>query len=183
LTDDEIQKLLAAVEGAFGYLVRGALHTGARYGELASLRVKDFNAATQTVFVAKSKNGKARSIHLTHEGVEFFRGICSGGEGGEILFLREDGRPWGQSHQVRHMVEATRHADLSEAVSFHQLRHTYASHAAMNGMPLMVLAGNLGHSDTRMVEKHYGHMSDEYRRLAIQRTALQPSKSLSTRGT
>jgi integrase len=122
LTDAEIQKLLAAVEGAFGNLVRAALHTGARYGELASLRVKDFNAPAQTVFVAKSKSGKARSIHLTHEGVQFFRGICSGREGGEILFLREDGQPWGQSHQVRRMVEAAENAGLAEPVSFHELR-------------------------------------------------------------
>ncbi|MGA9599978.1 MAG: tyrosine-type recombinase/integrase [Methylocystis sp.] len=67
----------------------------------------------------------------------------------------------------------TRATSLSEPVSFHELRHTYASHAVMNGMPLMVLAGNLGHSDARMVEKHYGHMSDEYRRLAVQKTGLK----------
>ena len=32
----------------------------------------------------------------------------------------------------------------------------------MNGMPLMVVARNLGHVDTRMVEKHYGHMSQSH---------------------
>jgi hypothetical protein len=32
----------------------------------------------------------------------------------------------------------------------------------MNGMPLMVVAKNLGHADTRMVEKHYGHLSPSY---------------------
>jgi site-specific recombinase XerD len=42
------------------------------------------------------------------------------------------------------------------------LRHTYASHAAMNGMPLQVLAHNLGHSTIKMVEKHYGHLSESY---------------------
>jgi hypothetical protein len=29
-------------------------------------------------------------------------------------------------------------------------------------MPLMVVARNLGHSDTRMVEKHYGHLAPSY---------------------
>ena len=29
----------------------------------------------------------------------------------------------------------------------------------MNGVPLLVVARNLGHSDTRMVEKHYGHLA------------------------
>lgn len=32
----------------------------------------------------------------------------------------------------------------------------------MNGVPLIVVAKNLGHSDTRMVEKHYGHLAPSY---------------------
>jgi hypothetical protein len=32
----------------------------------------------------------------------------------------------------------------------------------MNGVPLVVLAKNLGHVDTRMVEKHYGHLAPSY---------------------
>jgi hypothetical protein len=36
-------------------------------------------------------------------------------------------------------------------INFHGLR----SLAVMNGMHLMVVARNLGHVDTRMVEKHY----------------------------
>ena len=29
-------------------------------------------------------------------------------------------------------------------------------------MPLMVVARNMGHTDTRMVEKHYGHLAPDY---------------------
>ena len=57
------------------------------------------------------------------------------------------------------MIEASARAKIKPRVSFHILRHCYASLAVMNGMPLMVVAKNLGHSDTRMVEKHYGHLS------------------------
>ena len=32
----------------------------------------------------------------------------------------------------------------------------------MNGTPFMVVAKNLGHTDTRMVEKHYGHSAPSY---------------------
>ena len=46
--------------------------------------------------------------------------------------------------------------------NFHVTRHTWASHAVMNRMPLLVVAKNLGHSDTRMVEKHYGHLAPSY---------------------
>src|SRR5262249_47202625 len=34
--------------------------------------------------------------------------------------------------------------------------------AVMNGMPLMVVAKNLGHVDTKMVEHTYGHLSNTY---------------------
>ena len=32
----------------------------------------------------------------------------------------------------------------------------------MNGVPLLVVAKNLGHVDTRMVEKHYGHLAPSF---------------------
>ena len=32
----------------------------------------------------------------------------------------------------------------------------------MNKVPLNVVAAQLGHSDTRMVEKHYGHLAPSY---------------------
>jgi integrase len=49
-----------------------------------------------------------------------------------------------------------------EPLGIKQLRHTYASHALMGGMPIVVVAANLGHKDTRMVEKHYGHLASSY---------------------
>ena len=47
-------------------------------------------------------------------------------------------------------------------MSFHILRHSWASLAVMAGVPLLVVAKNLGHADTRMVEKHYGHLAPSY---------------------
>ena len=32
----------------------------------------------------------------------------------------------------------------------------------MAGMPMMVIARNLGHRDTRMVELHYGHLREDF---------------------
>jgi Phage integrase family len=46
--------------------------------------------------------------------------------------------------------------------SFHILRHTAASHLVMNGVPLNVVAHNLGHADTAMTEKHYAHLAPSY---------------------
>jgi hypothetical protein len=32
----------------------------------------------------------------------------------------------------------------------------------MAGVPLMVVARNLGHADTRMVERHYSHLAPSF---------------------
>jgi len=45
---------------------------------------------------------------------------------------------------------------------FHILRHTSASHYVMAGVPLQVVAKNLGHADTRMTERHYAHLAPSY---------------------
>ena len=43
----------------------------------------------------------------------------------------------------------------------------------MNAMPLMVVARNLGHVDTRMVERHYGHLAQSYVSETIRKHAPQ----------
>jgi hypothetical protein len=65
---DEAQRLINASEPEFRGLVRAALATGARYSELANLRVGDFNPDAGTVHVRASKSGKGRHIVLTEEG-------------------------------------------------------------------------------------------------------------------
>ena len=81
---------------------------------------------------------------------------------GEPMFLKANGSPWRKSHQLRPMAEACRRANIDPPINFHALRHTWASLATMNGVPLLIVAKNLGHSDTRMVEKHYGHLAPSY---------------------
>src|SRR5207244_221808 len=133
----------------------GALLTGCRYGELCELRVSDFARGLLTV--RRSKSGKARDVRLTDEGVAFFKAICAGRRAEEPMFARGDDQPWAKSLQGRPMTAACRAAGLAP-IGFHQLRHTWASLAVMGGVPLLVVARNLGHSDTRMVERHYGHL-------------------------
>jgi len=53
------------------------------------------------------------------------------------------------------------------SVNFHILRHTHGSHLAMSGVPMGVVAAQLGHADTRMTEKHYAHLAPSYVAQAI----------------
>ena len=40
-------------------------------------------------------------------------------------------------------------------LTFHQTRHTYATKCADAGMPILMLAEQLGHKDTKMLEEVY----------------------------
>jgi integrase len=164
---DECRRLTNACEPAFRRLVQAALLSGCRYGELAALDVRDFDRDAGTLHVRTSKTGKARHVHLTDEGLDFFAAVTAGRAPADPILARQDGRRWGKSHQRRPLLEACRGARIEPPCDFHSLRHTHASLAVMNGVPLMVLAANLGHADTRMVEKHYGHLAQSYVRDAI----------------
>jgi integrase len=147
-------------------LVQAALQTGARYGELTRLEVRDFNPDAGTVTIRQSKTGKARHVVLTAEGHLLFRQLTAGRAGDELILGR-----WAKSQQIRPMAEAVQRAAIKPRITFHGLRHTWASLAVMSGMPLMVVARNLGHSDTRMVERHYGHLAPSFIADAIRKHA------------
>src|ERR1700676_5086917 len=146
LSDDEARRLM----------------TGCRYGELAAMTIADFNPDAGTVRVRTSKSGKPRHVVLPQEGQDFIAGLVAGKPGSPRLFLRSNGKPWGKSEQQRPLATACKAARIDPPVNFHGLRHTYASRLAMRNVPLAVIAAQLGHSDTRMVEKHYGHLSPGY---------------------
>jgi integrase len=125
-------------------------------------RVADFSHNSGTVAVRKSKSNKVRHINLTEDGVTFFRSITAGRPGNSFLFLKDNREPWKKDHQKEPLSKANERAAITPPINFHGLRHTWASHAVMNGVPLMVVAKNMGHTDTRMVEKHYGHLAPSY---------------------
>ena len=162
LSMQEARRLINASSGEFRSLVEGALATGCRYSELARLLVSDLNADAGTLHIRKSKSGKQRHVVLTDEGTALFRRYAAGHAGNELYFRAPRGGPWLASCQERPMRLACERARITPPVGFHTLRHTWASHAVMNGMPLMIVARNLGHADTRMVEKHYGHLAPSY---------------------
>lgn len=162
LTEEECRRLVNASPDDLRAIVNGALLSGCRYSELARLIVNDFNPDAGTVTVRLSKSGKVRHIVLTDEGKKFFENAVLNKQGSDFIFLRAGGAPWGNSHQKRPIIEACKNAKIKPAISFHVLRHTHGSLLAMKGVPMPVIAKQLGHADTRMTEKHYAHLSPSY---------------------
>lgn len=177
LTEYECIRLINASDSDFRLLVQAALLTGCRYGELIRLEVGDYHADVGRIHVRDSKGGKPRFVPLTDEGWRFFSRIVAGQPANALVFDHEspdwkvvDGRtvrqtvriPWGESHQSRPMKAACDAAGIDPPVTFHVLRHTYASLLAKAGVPLQVIARALGHADIRMTERYYAHLSPDH---------------------
>lgn len=187
LTVQEQRRIVNVCPDGFKQLVQAALYTGCRYGELCRLRVRDFNPTAKTVYVEKSKGGKPRYIALTEEASAWFTEQNTGRAAGESLLSRpnakgktrmyqEDPLAWGPHDQKKAMAQACNDAKI-EPLGFHELRHTYASGLVNAGVPLAYVAAQLGHTDTTMVEKYYGHLSPSAMAESIRK--LAPSLKIS----
>lgn len=159
LTEAESSRLINASRPDFRVLVKGALFTGARYSELASLLVSHVNTDSGTVYFKPAKSGRGRHVPLSEEGLDFFKALVVGKRG--KVFLKEDGEPWGKNHHTRLLQEACIKAHIEPRIGFHELRHTYASLLAQAGVDLLTISKLLGHADTRVTSRHYAHLSDK----------------------
>jgi integrase len=170
LTIEQCRRLINACDEDFRLLVRAALMTGARYGELARLRCGDFNSDTSTLLIRYSKT-KTRHAAVNDEGVALFTQLTAGRPAAGLMLHKPDGTPWKATDQVRRMAAACRRAGIVPGVSFHILRHSYASAMVTDGAPLIVVARSLGHSDVKMAVKHYAHLAEDYLSAAVRQHA------------
>jgi len=177
LSIQEQQRLVnAAPSEDFRRLVQAGLFTGARESELARLKAQDFDPDHGTLFISQSKSGKPRHITLTAEGTAFFSEHAAGLSPDTLIFPRtsydrKQKSPkgtWSRAELCRMMASTCITAELDPLV-FHELRHTYASGLVNAGVPLVFVAQQLGHRDTRMVEKHYGHLCQTAKTEAIRK--------------
>jgi len=116
---------------------------------------------TGQIYVAHSKSGRPRFVPLNPEGLVLFRFLATGKTGDQLLFTKSDGKRWGKNHHVRPIIEACKAAKVHRPISFHELRHTYASHLAQAGVDLLTISKLLGHADTRVTSRHYAHLADK----------------------
>lgn len=160
LSDAESRRLVNAADPAFRPMVIAALLTGARYGDLCSARVLEFDTAAATLFLPDGKGGR-RHIYLSDEGKAFLKQAATGKTPDQHLFTHPSGRAWRASEQARPLNEAVERAKL-DRVTFHDLRRTYGARLALAGVPMAVIAEAMGHKDERITRRHYAHLSPSY---------------------
>lgn len=158
LSDDEARKIVEKCGPDFGLLVRAALFSGCRYGELARLLISDFDAGAGTLFVSHSKSGKPRQVYLDPEAIQFFTAVCDKRRRNNFIFT-DDGKQW-KKDSAKGLMEAACKAAEIEPITFHELRHSAASRWARQGLSLGEIAQQLGHADIRMTQR-YAHLCQQ----------------------
>lgn len=167
LSDSERLALLktcdASAFDALGSIVRLALATGARKGELMNLQWVGVDLDRRTVRFLDTKNGESRTVPLAAPAVAVLTEWKKGREAKGAVFA------YPLSTLDIAWREARTKAKLDD-VRFHDLRHSAASYLAMSGASLMDIAAILGHKTLAMV-KRYSHLSEQHTTAAVDRMA------------
>jgi integrase len=162
LTFDEARALVRHA-GAWAEMIVVALNTGMRAGELLGLRGVDVIAGKLLVRqalvrgkVTTPKSHKPREIPLNLRATSAIGELAPRPE--QYVFRNIDGSgPLTYAMIRKPLWRACKHAGLRR-IGWHVLRHTFASHLAMLGVPLKTIQELLGHSDIRMTMR-YAHLS------------------------
>jgi len=173
-TQEELVRLQNAAGPHFRRLIHGALFTGCRLGELAGLRVEDVHVDQGQIYVTagQAKSKKSRYVDLPPDGVALFAELVAGRPADALVFTRQDGSAWRKNLHQRDLVRANAAANISPPLTFHHLRHAYASHLLRNGARIEYVSELLGHSSIAVTRKHYAHLTREDLKKAA---ALLPS--------
>lgn len=175
-TSDDIRRLLnaARVETAGVMEVYAtAVYTGLRAGEVLGLRWDDIDFERRLITVKRSyditpnrptKSGEIRHVPILDPLLPVLREWrlrCPG----SCVFPGRNGDPQGPSARVLQEVfkRCKERAALGEEYSgltFHDLRHTLASHWVMRGGDLYRLQKILGHKSVQMTQR-YAHLAPE----------------------
>jgi integrase/recombinase XerD len=140
-------------------LLMVAYSAGLRVGEVVRLRLEDIDRERMLIHVRGAKGFKDRYTELAGSLFETYdeycrryvpRGYIFEGAGG--------GRPYGIRSAEEVFARAVVKAGIGKDVSFHSLRHAFATHLLEQGVDLRYIQELLGHASSKTTEI-YTHVS------------------------
>jgi integrase len=173
LSKDECDRLLKVARISawpkLYLLILFAITTGARRGELLSIRYRDLNLPESkdeggTATLPRTKNGDARCLPLTPAVCAEIRRHAIGASSA-LLFpgkFRTE-QPYAIEEAWRRALRLAR----IEGARFHDLRHTCASYLAQSGASLLEVADVLGHRSLAMTRR-YAHLTTQTKAKLVQ---------------
>ena len=145
-------------------LVLMAITTGARRGELLSLRWKDIDLERQTAYVKTTKNGQPKVLPLTGDVVNE---LTKFRQQDSSLIFNSEVKPNKAFCFNKQWKNALEFAEVDN-FRFHDLRHTTASYLAMSGASLLEIADVLGHKQISVTQR-YAHLCIDHKEKLINR--------------
>lgn len=162
VTNAELDAICAATESPhLAALVRLAVETGARRGELLALRwdATDLGRRVARLANGSTKNGFGRALPLSSRAVEILAGLPRN-LNGKVFDLRADSVSQAFTRAVeraRRTVGKDKGAGFLEDLHFHDLRHEALSRLAEQGWTATEIAAVSGHRTLNLVSRYVHH--------------------------
>lgn len=158
LEPEEARRLLECCAPHLRPIVVFALHTGMRRGEVLGLMWSevDLGRAVITLPGSRTKNKRERTVPLDEVVLKVLQDAERHRAPNQPrVFHKQDGSPLGEIQTA--FRNAVRRAALKD-FHFHDLRHTFASGLAMQGVSQKFIGELLGHRTMAMTDR-YTHLS------------------------
>ncbi len=152
VSSEELEQIaIASGSKEFGALVRFAVETGMRRGEIASMKWEHVDLKKRTLRIPDTKTGTPRTVPLSREALLIL----------SELPRRIDGAVWSFAPDwLSHLfADSCKKADI-EGLHFHDLRHEATSRFFEKGFNVMEVAAITGHKTLQML-KRYTHLKAE----------------------
>jgi integrase/recombinase XerD len=136
-----------------------AYSAGLRVSEVVGLRVKDIHSARMVINIKGAKGKKDRMVILSQGILELLRKYYTSYKPKYWLF---EGQYKDEPYSTRSLQmifhRAKREAKIIQDVTFHSLRHSYATHLHERGTDIRLIQELLGHNDIKTTLR-YTHVS------------------------
>jgi len=180
LTTEEQQELLKCCAPGLAPMVLFALDTGARRGELLSVTWVDVDLRLRQVTLRHTRSGKQRHIPMTGRLYSLLSDTYSSRKPkpDDRIFTNPNGKPVIDFRGS--FASALKKASLGRTgVTFHTLRHTFASQLVIAGVPMRTVQKLMGHACITTTER-YSHLHQDQLREAIR--ALDKARNIAESG-
>jgi integrase len=162
LTGEEERELFKVIPEPYWSLCRVALYAGCRKSELLAARWDLIDWERGLLTLPTSKSGKPRFVELSSNVMAALNKVPGRGER-PLIFP--------DCRKVSHRFpEWAAKAKLPGKVTFHTLRHTFASRLVMAGVDLLTVKALGGWNRLEMVER-YSHLAPAHKRAAVEQLA------------
>lgn len=163
MNDEEVRRLLAAaVSLRDRALLETAYATGMRLGEVTCLLVTDIDSHRMVIRVEQGKGRKDRYVMLSASLLETLRAYWRQGKPRTLLFPGKGGKePLHPTSAQKAFQRARSRARIEKPISFHTLRHSFATHLLEDGANVRTIQSLLGHRSLESTQR-YTHLAKNY---------------------